>query len=40
MFITSDEAEARAWLDEFYKREIELLKHQQEKSYNADYDFY
>ena len=38
--ITLDEAEAREWLDVFYAKKKAELKESQERSSNADYDFY
>lgn len=40
LIITSEESEARAWLDEVYAKEREELIRRQELSNNADYDFY
>jgi hypothetical protein len=40
MFITSDESEARMWLDKKWAEEARELRDSQDKSKNADYDFY
>ena len=40
MFITSDEAEWGMYLDKAYERENQELEAAQDKSRNADYDFY
>lgn len=40
MIITWEEAEARAWLEEFYPEEAAELQESKDRSRNADYDFY
>lgn len=40
MFITSEEAEARAELEYRWRKENQTLKEQQDKSHCAEYDFY
>jgi len=39
-FITSDEAEARAWLSKLWEKEAQELRDIRAKSKNGEYDFY